>query len=70
VIVETGTNRGGTSLFLATMCDLIGHGRVVSIDITEASPELPVHERLQFVGGVSSTDPALDLEALGDRPGP
>jgi cephalosporin hydroxylase len=67
VIVETGTNRGGTSLFLATMCDLIGHGRVISIDITEASPELPVHERVQFVGGVSSTDPALDLEALGVR---
>src|SRR4051812_31456755 len=32
VIVETGTRFGGSALFLASVCDQIGHGRVVSID--------------------------------------
>src|SRR5918993_532116 len=31
VIVETGTYRGGSSYFLASICDLLGVGEVVSI---------------------------------------
>lgn len=33
VIVETGVNRGGSAIFFATMCRLLGKGRVISIDI-------------------------------------
>lgn len=33
VIVETGVNRGGSAIFFASMCRLLGKGRVVSIDI-------------------------------------
>src|SRR2546426_9935981 len=33
VIVETGTYRGGSAYFFASMCDLIGSGRVITIDI-------------------------------------
>jgi len=34
VIVETGVSRGGSSIFFATMCRLLGKGRVISIDVT------------------------------------
>lgn len=34
VIVETGVHRGGSSVFFASVCRLLGRGRVVSIDIS------------------------------------
>jgi cephalosporin hydroxylase len=33
VIVETGVNRGGSAIFFASMCRMLGKGRVISIDI-------------------------------------
>lgn len=33
VIVETGVNQGGSAIFFASLCRLMGRGRVVSIDI-------------------------------------
>jgi len=33
VIVETGVNYGGSTIFFASMCCLLGKGRVISIDI-------------------------------------
>jgi cephalosporin hydroxylase len=34
VIVETGVHGGGSTAFFASVCRLLGHGRVISIDIT------------------------------------
>lgn len=62
LIVETGTWHGGSALFLATVCDAIGHGRVISID-TEPQQPLPEHPRVTFLTG-SSTDRAV-LERIG-----
>ena len=31
-IVETGTGNGGRALFLASICELLGHGQVLSVD--------------------------------------
>jgi cephalosporin hydroxylase len=62
VIVETGTADGGSALYLASMCDLVGHGRVITIDIEPENPTLPKHERIRYVRGRSSVDPGLDLE--------
>jgi cephalosporin hydroxylase len=56
VIVETGTLKGGSALFLASMCDLIGHGRVVTIDVREW--DRPDHPRITYLTG-SSVDPAI-----------
>lgn len=39
-IVETGTGDGGTALFLAELCYLMGHGRVITIDTVAPSPRL------------------------------
>lgn len=58
LIVETGTLRGGSALFLADMCALQGHGRVVSIDVTNDRAGLPRHDRLGYLAG-SSIDPAI-----------
>jgi cephalosporin hydroxylase len=57
VIVETGTYRGGSALYLATICDLVGAGEVVSIDIEPVRDDYPQHPRITYLGGRSSTDP-------------
>lgn len=57
LIVETGTAHGGSALYLATLCETIGSGQVVSIDIGEW-PDRPAHPRLTYVVA-SSTDPQV-----------
>jgi cephalosporin hydroxylase len=52
VIVETGTAFGGSALFLASMCDLIGSGRVVSVDLKPRSGR-PEHPRVTYITGSS-----------------
>jgi cephalosporin hydroxylase len=57
VIVETGTLDGGSALYFASICDLVGNGRVITIDIQE--PPRPLeHERITFLNG-SSTSPEI-----------
>lgn len=56
LIVETGTYMGGSAYFFATLCDQLGGGEVVSIDI-EAVKTMP-HPRITYLDG-SSTDPAI-----------
>src|SRR5437763_12942002 len=34
LIVETGTYRGGSALYLASLCDLMDHGRIITIDVS------------------------------------
>ncbi len=52
LIVETGTAHGGGALFLASMCDLVKHGEVISIDIVQSS-DWPRHPRLTYLTGSS-----------------
>jgi cephalosporin hydroxylase len=48
-IVEVGAGDGGRSLFLASMCDLVDHGSVVTVGDPEG--ERPEHPRLRHVAG-------------------
>jgi cephalosporin hydroxylase len=64
VIVETGTLAGGSALFLASICDLLGTGRVLTIDI-EPRPKRPAHPRIDYLTG-SSIDPAV-VERVRDQ---
>ncbi len=57
LIIETGTYKGGSALFLASVCEALGHGRVVTIDV-ERPEDLPSHMRLEYWTG-SSVDPAI-----------
>jgi cephalosporin hydroxylase len=54
LIVECGTADGGSTLFLAQMCDLIGHGEVVSIDLC-TSPRRRRHPRISYWLGSSTS---------------
>jgi len=39
-IIETGTGHGGSAAFYASICELIGHGKVITIDIENKVREL------------------------------
>ena len=56
LLIETGTNRGGSSLFYAQIMELLGAGRVITVDI-ERLHDLD-HPRIEFLHG-SSTDHAV-----------
>jgi cephalosporin hydroxylase len=62
LIVETGTYRGGSALYLASICDLLGYGQVLSIDIEPARGDYPQHPRITYLAGRSSTDPEVLAE--------
>jgi cephalosporin hydroxylase len=57
-VIEIGSGDGGRALFLASVCELLGHGRVISLD-AEAAPDRPVHPRLEY----RAADP-LDPDAV------
>lgn len=57
IVIESGTAFGGSALYLASLCDLLGHGRVLTIDI-EPRPGRPAHARIDYLLG-SSTDPQI-----------
>ncbi len=57
VIIETGTHKGGSALYVASICDLLDHGRVVTVDIKEKSGR-PEHPRITYLTG-SSTAPEI-----------
>jgi cephalosporin hydroxylase len=44
VIVETGTNKGGSAHYLASICDILGKGKIITVDIS-AEPDRPAHPR-------------------------
>jgi cephalosporin hydroxylase len=62
-IVETGTYWGGSSWFLASVCDLLGHGHVLTVDIADmASTETvrPSHPRITYLTGSSVSAAVCD----------
>jgi cephalosporin hydroxylase len=57
LIIETGTARGGRALFLGSMCDMLGRGRIVTVDV-EPRDQRPKHPRVTYLTG-SSTAPEI-----------
>lgn len=66
VIVETGVSRGGSSIFFATMCRLLGKGRVISLDITipaalrERVEQSPFADLITLIEGDSAAPEIVD----------
>ncbi len=55
IIVETGTAFGGSALYLASICDIVGRGKIVTIDI-EHHGGRPEHPRITYLTGSSTSD--------------
>ena len=67
VIVETGVNRGGSAIFFASMCRLLGKGRVISIDIQipsevrQAVEQSPFSDLITLIEGDSASPEIVGL---------
>lgn len=49
LIIEIGTNRGGSALYFADILDMIGHGEIHTIDIEDiVYEEVKKHKRIKF----------------------
>jgi cephalosporin hydroxylase len=59
LIIETGTNWGGSAYYLASICDLLGQGQVLTIDL-DAKPNPPRHERITYLAGSSTATGTLE----------
>jgi len=59
IIIECGTFNGGSALFLAHLCDIIGYGEIVSIDIDERSGR-PQHSRISYWAGSSISEQIIE----------
>ena len=54
VMIECGTANGGSALFLASMCDLVNNGKVITIDIEDKEGR-PTHKRIKYLLGSSTS---------------
>lgn len=75
VIVETGVHGGGSTAFFASMCRLLGRGRVVSIDITiapavrQAIEAGPFADLVTLIEGDSAAPDTVAAVRRAIRPG-
>jgi cephalosporin hydroxylase len=58
LVIECGTNRGGSALYMANLFDLMGRGHVITLDITSLH-ELS-HPRIDFLIGSDVEDDVVD----------
>ena len=58
-IIETGTHWGGSAVFLSTICNLLGSGEVLSIDLYPKE-KLPKVDRLNYLHGSSTDDVIIE----------
>lgn len=55
LIIETGTESGGSALYLACICDLVKKGKVITVDIEDKTGR-PCHPRIQYLLGSSTSE--------------
>jgi cephalosporin hydroxylase len=68
-IIETGSANGGRALFLASICELLDHGQVVSID-PQVVDNRAEHPRITYIEGQAQEPDtfARVQEMVGDAP--
>ena len=71
VIIEIGNYSGGSTLALAHMCDLIGGGRIIGLDISHdrVPDQVREHPRITFIEGdaCQSFEHVIKLISEGER---
>jgi cephalosporin hydroxylase len=58
LVVECGTNRGGSAYFIASIFELLGRGHVITIDIEKLTEV--THPRIEFIVASSVEKSTLD----------
>ena len=58
-IIECGTYGGGSALFLASICDLLSHGEIITIDIKSMEGR-PKHKRITYLLGSTTSQEILE----------
>lgn len=73
-IVETGTAYGGSAAFYASICELIDHGKVITIDIEnkimlDEIGKYKFSNRIEFINGGSTNQITVDkvMNSIGDN---
>lgn len=70
LIIETGTLNGGSAYYLAHICDILGNGKIVTVDIIP-NVNRPTHSRIQYILGSSVSPEAVEeienILKLGDE---
>jgi len=56
VLIEAGSGKGGSALFYASIFDLIGEGRVVTIDVQDTASRTLSHPRITTIIGSSVSE--------------
>jgi cephalosporin hydroxylase len=71
LIIETGTYRGGSAYYVASICDLLDAGKVLTIDRQQRASR-PEHPRIEYVKGSSVDAEVLALveKRVADAGGP
>lgn len=59
IIIECGTFQGGSALFLASICDLVNNGTILTIDI-EKKKDRPQHRRIHYLHGSSTSEDIIE----------
>jgi cephalosporin hydroxylase len=68
LLIETGTNRGGSSFFYANLFDLLGRGRVVTVDVARLH-DLS-HSRVTYlIGDSASTEVTREVGRIAAETG-
>ncbi len=67
LIIECGTADGGSALYLASLCDLVQNGRILTIDI--AAKPRPQHPRITYLTGSSVAVDIYNAVRTAIRPG-
>jgi cephalosporin hydroxylase len=62
-IVETGTKHGGSALYLASICDLIGTGTIISVDtsLQTVAARVRTHPRIELLEGSSTSSDIYEI---------
>lgn len=60
LVIECGTFKGGSALYFSHILEIIGNGRVITID-TEHHEGRPAHPRLRYILGSSTNQKVLGI---------
>ena len=66
-IIETGTFKGGSAFYMASLLDMIGNGHILTIDIEEHENK-PTHGRITYLLGSSTSEEIFEKAQARSSP--